>query len=80
MSRKTSETTDEAYDDVQTTKKTKTSTTPKRSGMTQLKYEVADELGIEIQQGDNGHLTTYEAGQIGGNMVKKMIANQTGRS
>lgn len=43
----------------------------------QIKYEVAKTLGIPLKQGDNGHLTTEEAGkvggQIGGTMVKEMI-------
>ena len=39
-----------------------------RQAMNNLKYEVANELGITLNQGYNGH--------IGGQMVKKMIAAQ----
>jgi len=38
-----------------------------------MKYEVANELGINLKQGYNGDLTSREAGSVGGYMVKKMI-------
>ncbi|MBQ4039625.1 MAG: alpha/beta-type small acid-soluble spore protein [Oscillospiraceae bacterium] len=38
-----------------------------------MKYEVANELGINLKQGYNGDLTSKEAGYVGGYMVKKMI-------
>ncbi|MNC58897.1 Small, acid-soluble spore protein, alpha/beta type [compost metagenome] len=42
-----------------------------------VKYEVAKELGIPLQPGNNGALTTESAGQvggkIGGSMVREMI-------
>ncbi|MFC5530789.1 small, acid-soluble spore protein, alpha/beta type [Cohnella yongneupensis] len=42
-----------------------------------VKYEVAEELGIPLQRGGNGKLTTEEAGQVGGQiggaMVREMI-------
>lgn len=42
-----------------------------------VKYEVAKELGIPLQPGDNGQLTTESVGQIGGKiggtMVREMI-------
>ena len=42
-----------------------------------VKFEVAKELGVPLQQGDNGGLTTEEAGhiggKIGGSMVREMI-------
>jgi len=41
------------------------------------KHEIAAELGIPLDQGDNGDLTTREAGKIGGKIggakVKKLI-------
>jgi small acid-soluble spore protein D (minor alpha/beta-type SASP) len=44
-----------------------------------VKYEVADELGISLEKGYNGNMTSENAGkiggQIGGSMVKKMIAD-----
>lgn len=42
-----------------------------------VKYEVAKELGVPLTPGDNGNLTTEEAGhiggKIGGSMVREMI-------
>jgi hypothetical protein len=42
-----------------------------------VKYEVAQEMGVPLQQGNNGKLTTEEAGKvggkIGGSMVREMI-------
>jgi len=39
-----------------------------------FKTEVASSLNVNLQQGYNGHLTSREAGSIGGEMVKRMIA------
>lgn len=38
-----------------------------------MKYEIANELGVNLKQGYNGDLTAKEAGYIGGYMVKRMI-------
>ncbi|MBW4083704.1 alpha/beta-type small acid-soluble spore protein [Paenibacillus sp. S150] len=42
-----------------------------------VKYEVAKELGVPLQPGNNGGLTTESAGQIGGriggSMVREMV-------
>jgi len=42
-----------------------------------VKYEIANELGIPLSKGYNGKLTSEQAGKIGGpiggNMVKEMI-------
>lgn len=47
-----------------------------RQSMNNLKYEVANELGITLNQGYNGNIASKDAGHIGGQMVKKMIAAQ----
>ena len=39
-----------------------------------LKSEVASSLNVNLKQGYNGDLTSREAGSIGGEMVKRMIA------
>ena len=39
-----------------------------------FKYEVASEVGVTLKDGYNGDLSSRDAGRIGGNMVKKMIA------
>jgi len=42
-----------------------------------VKYEVAKELGVPLEHGENGHLSTESVGQIGGkiggSMVREMI-------
>ncbi|HHW70315.1 MAG TPA: alpha/beta-type small acid-soluble spore protein [Clostridiales bacterium] len=44
-----------------------------RQALDTMKYEVANQLGINLKQGYNGDLTAREAGYIGGYMVKRMI-------
>lgn len=47
-----------------------------RQAMYNMKHEVANELGITLNQDYNGNLSSKDAGYIGGNMVKKMIEAQ----
>lgn len=42
--------------------------------LNKFKMETASELGVSIKQGYNGDITCKDAGTIGGNMVKKLIA------
>lgn len=44
-----------------------------KAAMEQFKMQAANEMGISLNQGYNGQLTSREAGSIGGQMVKKMI-------
>ncbi|MDR1410122.1 MAG: alpha/beta-type small acid-soluble spore protein [Oscillospiraceae bacterium] len=41
--------------------------------LSQIKQDAANAVGVTLRQGDNGHLTSRQAGAIGGQMVKKMI-------
>ena len=43
------------------------------AAMDQFKMEAASEVGVNLKNGYNGHLTSREAGSVGGQMVKKMI-------
>ncbi|MDR1805670.1 MAG: alpha/beta-type small acid-soluble spore protein [Clostridium sp.] len=45
----------------------------KQQKLSQMKQEAANAVGVTLKQGDNGHLTSRQAGSIGGEMVKKMI-------
>ena len=45
-----------------------------RDAMDRFKMEAASEVGVNLKQGYNGDLTSRQAGSIGGQMVKKMIA------
>ena len=44
-----------------------------REAMDKFKMEAASEVGVDLRQGYNGHLTSREAGSVGGQMVKKMV-------
>jgi len=44
-----------------------------KAAMEQFKMQAANEVGVSLNQGYNGQLTSREAGSIGGQMVKKMI-------
>ena len=44
-----------------------------KKAMENFKMEAANEVGVDLKQGYNGHLTSREAGSVGGQMVKKMI-------
>ena len=44
-----------------------------REALNKFKYEVASEVGVSLKDGYNGHLSSRDAGRIGGNMVKKLI-------
>mgnify|MGYP000608131829 FL=1 len=47
-----------------------------KAALNKLKMEAASEVGVNLKDGYNGDLTSRQAGQIGGNMVKKMIEAQ----
>ena len=44
-----------------------------RAAMDKFKMEAASEVGVDLKEGDIGHLTSREAGSVGGQMVKRMI-------
>ena len=44
-----------------------------KKALDQFKMEAANEVGVNLKEGYNGHLTSREAGSVGGQMVKKMI-------
>ena len=45
-----------------------------RKKLQNCKTEVANSLNVNLKQGYNGDLTSRQAGSIGGEMVKRMIA------
>lgn len=47
-----------------------------KSALDSMKFEIANELGINLKQGYNGDLPSRQAGYIGGYMVKRMIEQQ----
>ena len=50
-----------------------------RNAMDQFKMQAAQEVGVNLTNGYNGHLTSREAGSVGGQMVKKMYPVRTTR-
>jgi hypothetical protein len=44
-----------------------------REGLSKFKTEVARELGVEFSD-YNGNLTSRQCGSVGGEMVRKMVA------
>ena len=44
-----------------------------KEALEKFKMEAASEVGVTLNQGYNGDLTSRQAGSVGGQMVKKMI-------
>ena len=44
-----------------------------KDALNRFKMEAANEVGVNLKEGYNGDLTSRQAGQIGGNMVKKLV-------
>jgi len=50
-----------------------------KAAMEQFKMQAANEVGVDLNKGYNGELTSREAGSIGGQMVKTMTPVRTFR-
>lgn len=50
-----------------------------REAMDKFKMQAASEVGVNLQNGYNGNLTSREAGSVGGQMVKKMCPVRTAK-
>ncbi|MBE6960737.1 MAG: alpha/beta-type small acid-soluble spore protein [Ruminococcaceae bacterium] len=48
-----------------------------RQAMDNFKMQAAQEVGVNLTNGYNGHLTSREAGDLGGQMVKNNCATRT---
>ena len=48
-----------------------------RNAMDQCKKQAAQEVGVNLTNGYNGHLTSREAGSVGGQMVKNVCPGRT---
>ena len=44
-----------------------------KQALDQFKMQAASEVGVTLNQGYNGDLTSRQAGSIGGQIVKKMV-------
>jgi len=50
-----------------------------REAMDKFKMQAAQEVGVNLTNGYNGHLTSREAGSVGGQMVNNMNPVRTMR-
>ena len=48
-----------------------------REAMDRFKMQAAQEVGVNLTNGYNGHLTSRDAGSVGGQMVKKFCRVRT---
>ncbi len=48
-----------------------------REAMDRFKMQAASEVGVNLTNGYNGHLTSREAGSVGGQMVKNICPVRT---
>ena len=48
-----------------------------REAMDKFKLQAASEVGVNLTYGYNGHLTSREAGSVGGQMVKNVCPGRT---
>ena len=48
-----------------------------REAMDKFKMQAASEVGVNLTNGYNGHLTSREAGPVGGQMVKNICPIRT---
>ena len=48
-----------------------------REAMDRFKMQAAQEVGVNLTNGYNGHLTSREAGSVGGQMVKNTLPERT---
>ena len=48
-----------------------------REAMDRFKMQAAQEVGVNLTNGYNGHLTSREAGSVGGQMVKNVCPMRT---
>ena len=50
-----------------------------KEAMNKFKMQAASEVGVNLTNGYNGHLTSREAGSVGGQMVKKICPERTAK-
>ena len=51
----------------------KNSSSETKAALDKIKMEASGEVGVNLNDGYNGDLTSRQAGSIGGQMVKKMV-------
>lgn len=51
-----------------------------RNALDNMKFEVAQSLGVNLTKGYNGNLTAKDNGHVGGEMVRRMIEDYERKS
>jgi hypothetical protein len=51
-----------------------------KTAFNNMKFEIAQQVGVNLKQGYNGDLAARDAGKIGGNIVKKVFESYTGNN
>ena len=51
-----------------------------KGAFNKMKYEVANELGVTLNDGYNGDKTSRENGSIGGRITQKVFEQYTGKT
>lgn len=63
-----------------TTNTTNTTNSRSTTAFDNMKYEIANQVGVNLKQGYNGDIAARDAGKIGGNIVKKVFESYTGNN
>lgn len=51
-----------------------------KTSFDKMKYEIANQVGVNLKQGYNGDIASKDAGKIGGNITKKVFESYTGNN
>ena len=51
-----------------------------KTSFDKMKYEIANQVGVNLKQGYNGDISSRDAGRIGGNITKKVFESYTGKN
>ncbi len=51
-----------------------------KTSFDKMKYEIANQVGVNLKQGYNGDIASKDAGRIGGNITKKVFESYTGNN
>ena len=55
-------------------------TSKSKTSFDQMKYEIANQVVVNLKQGYNGDISSRDAGRIGGNIVRKVFEAYTGKT
>ena len=44
-----------------------------KQALDNMKYEIANQIGVNLKQGYNGDLTSKQNGSVGGEMTKRLV-------